>query len=235
MNDYQPKAPRERILAATLDLVEKQGPRRATTRSIAAAAGVNVAAINYYYRSKEALLEAALASSWEHALAHLREFLYREPWSPRAVLTDIALFLMEGGYRYPAVSRATIFGGNGEPRPVVAASFAALARDIATRLTGRNDEDAEAAAVLLRVGAFLSALIFPSLASACVPWLDEEEARREYATALSEELAGWAERRAGADASLTLACCLFELLQRWEGRNWCGPKQQPSNPGSRFM
>ncbi|HTP59791.1 MAG TPA: TetR family transcriptional regulator, partial [Spirochaetia bacterium] len=78
MDDYQPKAPRERILAATLDLIEKQGPRQATTRSIAAAAGVNVAAINYYYRSKEALLEAALASSWEHALAHLREFLGRE-------------------------------------------------------------------------------------------------------------------------------------------------------------
>jgi len=194
MDDYQPKAPRERILAATLDLIEKQGPRQATTRSIAAAAGVNVAAINYYYRSKEALLEAALASSWEHALAHLREFLGREPWDARAVLTDIALFLIEGGYRYPAVTRATLFGADGEPRPVVAASFVTFTRDIAARLAG---PDAEAHTTLLRVGAYLSGLIFPPLASACAPWLDDEGTRKEYATALSEELAEWAERRAG--------------------------------------
>ena len=55
--------------------LEKAGPNKLTTRSIAAQAGVNIAAINYYFTSKEALLEAALAASWERAAEHLRDFL----------------------------------------------------------------------------------------------------------------------------------------------------------------
>jgi TetR/AcrR family transcriptional regulator, regulator of cefoperazone and chloramphenicol sensitivity len=46
---------RVRLLAAALDIFGDQGPRGATVRDIASAAGQNVAAIAYYFGSKEAL------------------------------------------------------------------------------------------------------------------------------------------------------------------------------------
>lgn len=49
---------RERILEAAESLFAQHGFAGASLRSITARAGVNLAAVNYYFRSKEALLEA---------------------------------------------------------------------------------------------------------------------------------------------------------------------------------
>jgi AcrR family transcriptional regulator len=48
---------RERILETAEVLFAKQGVDKTSTRDITAEAGVNVASINYYFRSKEALTE----------------------------------------------------------------------------------------------------------------------------------------------------------------------------------
>jgi AcrR family transcriptional regulator len=48
---------RTRILDTAEDLFAQAGPAAVTLRSIAAAAGVNVAAVNYYFGSKEKLFE----------------------------------------------------------------------------------------------------------------------------------------------------------------------------------
>lgn len=48
---------RERILAAAEQLYAERGVDKTSTRDITAAAGVNVASVNYYFRSKEALTE----------------------------------------------------------------------------------------------------------------------------------------------------------------------------------
>jgi len=56
------KDARERILRATLELLQaEQDVDRVTVRQIAAAAGVNGALINYYFRSKENLLNEAVS------------------------------------------------------------------------------------------------------------------------------------------------------------------------------
>jgi len=96
---------RERILNAAIDIIERDGIEAATARVIAAEAKVNLAAINYYYRSKDALMEAALAASWEHALVDLRVFLKREPWDPRSGMESLALYLSEGAEKFPTVTR----------------------------------------------------------------------------------------------------------------------------------
>ena len=51
---------RERIMAATLDEIDRAGVSALTVRGIAAAADVNIAAINYYFGTKDRLLEEAL-------------------------------------------------------------------------------------------------------------------------------------------------------------------------------
>ncbi len=51
---------RERLLAAAREVFAESGFRGATVRAICRRAGVNVAAVNYYFNSKEALFSAAL-------------------------------------------------------------------------------------------------------------------------------------------------------------------------------
>jgi len=53
------RATHQLILAAAIEALEESGPSGATTRAIAERAGVNVAAINYYFRSKDNLLALA--------------------------------------------------------------------------------------------------------------------------------------------------------------------------------
>jgi TetR/AcrR family transcriptional regulator, regulator of cefoperazone and chloramphenicol sensitivity len=193
--DTQPETPRERILAAVIEIIEREGPDKATTRSIAAAAGVNVAAINYYFQSKEALLEAALSSSWDHALGHVREFIAEgADRDARASLKGLATFLVEGGFRFPAVTRATIFASDGSPRARTAATIVQLERETAALLASRYGVESDRL-LADSVEAFFAALFLPPLLPDIFPSLADAEARRKYAEGRAEDLAAALERR----------------------------------------
>jgi AcrR family transcriptional regulator len=58
---------RERILAAAERLFAQKGAGKTSIREITAEAGVNVASVNYYFRSKDALAEALFARLAERA------------------------------------------------------------------------------------------------------------------------------------------------------------------------
>lgn len=62
-----PKGTRARVLLATIECLERYGIPGATVRRITEAAGVNIAAINYHFGSKDALLEAALSQTLRQA------------------------------------------------------------------------------------------------------------------------------------------------------------------------
>lgn len=53
-------AARDRIISATLDIIGNEGFQNVTVRKIAAAAGVNIAAVNYYFGSKDNVVNEAL-------------------------------------------------------------------------------------------------------------------------------------------------------------------------------
>ena len=59
--------PADRILAAALACMERDGIEATGIRDIAREAGVNSAAINYYFRSKDNLIRLALERSLENA------------------------------------------------------------------------------------------------------------------------------------------------------------------------
>ncbi len=59
----------ERLLEAALDIFGRDGYEAATTRAIAKKAGVNIAAIPYYYNGKEGLYRAVIA----HILALIKQ------------------------------------------------------------------------------------------------------------------------------------------------------------------
>ena len=62
-----PDHTRDRILQAALEIFAERGFKDATVRDICAQAGVNVASVNYYFRSKEALYKEALVYSFKEA------------------------------------------------------------------------------------------------------------------------------------------------------------------------
>ncbi len=186
-NDFVPSTPQERLLAAVLEILEEENPGKMTTRAIAAEAGVNSAAINYYYRSKESLIDAALSSSWNHTLAHIHGYLDSEPWDPRRVFHDVGVFLLEGGFSHPVVTRTMFFDGKGNPRIQTGDSVAELTRELADRLSEffpRSDP----AVILRRIGAFVSSLVFPALIPTSQPWLKTREDRAVYLESLIDTL-----------------------------------------------
>jgi len=98
----------DKILYATIQCLEENGIQGTTIRKIAEAAQVNSAAISYYYRSKDILVEKAM----ETALNNAFDFDNFPPFTeqtPREWLTDVFLFMVEGSIKYPGLTRAFFY------------------------------------------------------------------------------------------------------------------------------
>lgn len=102
-----PQATKEHIRLATIEAIEKHGIQNITTRVIAEEAGVNNAALHYYYGTKEQLLEVALSSTVEHWIEDTKEILsLEEPIQNR--IRAMLNYLVDGVIRYPNLIRAHI-------------------------------------------------------------------------------------------------------------------------------
>lgn len=99
--------PEQRILIATLDCIAESGLAGTTARLIAAKAGVNAAAVNYYYRSKERLIEAALRYAWRHVSQDIARIMAGTKGKAQGRITA-AQYLIEGAVRYPNIIRAIV-------------------------------------------------------------------------------------------------------------------------------
>lgn len=88
-------APRNRILAAAINAFAVNGYNGATTRGIAQSAGVNIAMINYYFGSKQGLLEAAIETYFSRVAA-IVQGIFSEPGDPehqiRRLVTAVITF-----------------------------------------------------------------------------------------------------------------------------------------------
>jgi AcrR family transcriptional regulator len=95
-----------KIIEATIECIEREGIQAVTIRKIAKLAGVNSAAINYYFRSKEKLVEEVKRSTLEHVFEDWREILNDESRSVRERLFLLFTDYMEGAVMYPGISKA---------------------------------------------------------------------------------------------------------------------------------
>ena len=75
---------KEKIIIATLECIEKKGIQAITVRDIAEKAGINLASVNYYFGSKEALLEEALKYSLYSSLTQNYEEIAQAHPEPRS-------------------------------------------------------------------------------------------------------------------------------------------------------
>ena len=97
-----------RLLDATELLIAQHGPNGASLRAIADTAGVNLAAVNYHFGSKEALIHAVfarrLAPVNERRLAMLDKVLAANPKKPdlQGILRALILPILETAFIPPS-------------------------------------------------------------------------------------------------------------------------------------
>jgi AcrR family transcriptional regulator len=102
--------PRQRIIAATRVVIERTGLDGVTVRAIAQLADVNIAAVNYYFGSKDALiaevLQLHMQERFSDPLARLVELLGAGELKPATALQQfLAHFLREVAF-YPRTTEA---------------------------------------------------------------------------------------------------------------------------------
>ena len=129
--DADPAETRRNILAAAEECFAADGFAGATTREVAARAGVNVATLHYHFGSKEGLYRAALAA----AAAALPE-IPEAPTPPERLAATVAAFF-ELGWARPALARLALLDRLAGP-----ARGKALAEDPRAALLARTIADA---------------------------------------------------------------------------------------------
>lgn len=100
---------REKIILAAIETIEKDGLPAVTIRSIAKRAGVNSAAINYYFRSKDILIEDVFRKTISHSIEDLQVILEADSKAPREVLEEFLCYLMDGAILYPGLTKSHMY------------------------------------------------------------------------------------------------------------------------------
>ncbi len=107
MSDKIP--PRQLILEAVVTCIEKYGIDRLTTRNIAREAGTNLASINYYFRSKEQLVNEALSMTIKHMMEDVFASIEDSSQSFEECLRNVFYYLLDGSIRFPGISTAHLY------------------------------------------------------------------------------------------------------------------------------
>jgi AcrR family transcriptional regulator len=187
-----PGSVEDKIIQTTIDCIETYGISGATNRRIAETAGVNIAAINYYFRSKENLIQRVMEITLNNAFD-----LSNVPPMPGATGQQrcMAVFLeiLEGGLQYPNLTRAHFHNllVEGQPDAILQAHvtrfFDAQAADLLTHGSPLSLEEIHVALVQI-FSAVAMAVLAPSLANWSGIDMRSPDARKAYVTRLVEKL-----------------------------------------------
>lgn len=107
--DNEELSVREKLILATIDCIEEEGIKGVTTRSVAKKANVNSAAINYYFGTKDNLLEQTFKSRLGHVMGDLKEIIEKNSDSPDVALKNFLTYTFEGMIRYPGFMKANFY------------------------------------------------------------------------------------------------------------------------------
>lgn len=98
----------EKIVEAAIECLEKFGVQGTTNRKIAEIAGINSAAINYYFRSKDVLIQRAMEKTLENAF-DWKDMEQLPGNTPKERCEAIFESLIIGGINYPGITRAHFY------------------------------------------------------------------------------------------------------------------------------
>jgi AcrR family transcriptional regulator len=159
---------RDRIVAATIGVIGQEGLQALTTRRIAQEAGVNIAAINYYFGSKDKLVEIALEKTLDEMAGLPGDFLELEKLDARARLRAFLAGLMGGAVKYPGLVKAHLYPtliNNDYDTPFVRRfnSFLTDIYDKASDLKTAGSEQEMKTTLIQIMSAILMPAVFPKI------------------------------------------------------------------------
>lgn len=149
------------ILVSAYELLSKKGFNHVTVYDITKKAGVNVAAINYYFGSKENLMDMVIEKFVKESM-ELSSMIETTSETPKQKMRIFAKMLMDmSEYNF---HRNMIFQAIGEEdvMPGILNSYRAhieVAKRMISELTGMNDENT----LILKAVQFCSNFYFPML------------------------------------------------------------------------
>ncbi len=157
----------KRIIEATIECVEEFGLKGANNRRIAEKAGVNIAAINYYFRSKENLIARMMETTLNNAF-DWDDFGTLPGDTARDRCAAIFENLIRGGCAYPGISRAHFYElvANGNYQSQIVSRYndfiTRLVDDLLTRETKLKRKEMELACAQIASACFM-AILAPKL------------------------------------------------------------------------
>jgi AcrR family transcriptional regulator len=191
--DTSPTAVETTIINATIECIEKYGIQGTTNRKIAEMAGVNNAAINYYFRSKDALIRRCMQITLENAF-DFKDFENLPGDTARQRCTAIFNDLVAGGLNYPGLTRSHFYHllTEGKYDSIAVDKLNEFVGDLAKDLEGRGvDLDAQELqlACVQITTAVMMAILAPRLFAAKFGIdMNDEKTRRRFIQRLVERL-----------------------------------------------
>jgi AcrR family transcriptional regulator len=182
----------QKIILTTIDCIEKYGISGATNRRIAEVAGVNIAAINYYFRSKEILIQRVMEITLKNAF-DMSDLPPMAGAAPKERCTAVFMAVLEGGLKYPNLTRAHFRSllVDGQQDAALHAHLNGFLHEQAVDLLGRGiqSSEAELKPVLLQIfSVVVMAVLAPSLVEQTGVHLQDRQARRAYIERLVDQL-----------------------------------------------
>lgn len=191
MTDEPNNTTRQQILEAVIACIEKYGIASLTTRKIAEEAGTNIASINYYFRTKDRLVDEALAMAVQNTLEDLSALIEQPDQSVEQILEEVCFFLIAGGLRFPGTTLAHLYTIMLEKRydTVAADMFQQVLGSLSQRAADEypNMNQDEVRAVLAHIlSAAMFSVLAPGLFLPLTPLdLAQPEGGRELARSLT--------------------------------------------------
>lgn len=184
------RPPRERLIEAAIEQIEAHGLAKLTVRAVAATANANVASVNYYFRSKDALVAAALETSIQNMVSDCNAYVDAMADRPEEALSELLAYLFEGGLRFPQLSKAHLHAAftDDDYTGVFPVRFTPvmrrLAKAIQSAVPGLHAEQAAHRAVVA-----LSGVFFPAFFSGLYAPLNalSTTSRKRYVRTLAQQ------------------------------------------------
>ena len=149
-----------RIVLAAVTCIERDGLPSLTIRDIAAEAGVNVAALNYYFRSKDILIAQVLRDRFDHFVQDITAIIDETSQPEEARLFDVLLYLLNGALDWPRVLQAILYTNLTDQE--VGLALSDRLAEVVGKLRGVvGKEDPRAAT--MRAAQLVSAVVFPGV------------------------------------------------------------------------
>jgi AcrR family transcriptional regulator len=108
-NNREYSQPERQILEATVSCIEKYGIDHLTIRKIAEEAEVNIASINYYFRSKEQLLHATMKMTITHMMEDVIVEIEDLQTPFEESLQKVFFYIIDGAHRFPGITTAHLY------------------------------------------------------------------------------------------------------------------------------